>query len=145
MDMDKLFKALPRDLQWEVLTEFLGTHVVRYGKLMRKIVYTMDNRVRMGHRVRQCLPWLHERHPDDALPMYIRFTTLGNHQVKFCYDGFSGDTIFCYRKIIDHHTLWEVQYPLPRAEDTITLPPFVKNVYPSYPFTTQKRRIPLVR
>ena len=36
--MDELFKALPRDLQWEILSEFVGTHVVRNGKLMRKMV-----------------------------------------------------------------------------------------------------------
>ena len=34
--MDQLFKALPQDLQWEVLTEFTGTHSVRNGKLIKK-------------------------------------------------------------------------------------------------------------
>ena len=35
--MDNLFKALPSDLQWEILQDFVGTHVVRNGKLMRKM------------------------------------------------------------------------------------------------------------
>jgi hypothetical protein len=35
--MDQLFKALPRDLQWEILVDFVGTHTVRNGKLMRKL------------------------------------------------------------------------------------------------------------
>ena len=39
MNMDQLFRALPRDLQWEVLTEFTGTHTVRKGKLRRKMVF----------------------------------------------------------------------------------------------------------
>ena len=40
--MDNLFKALPRDLQWEILSEFVGTHAVRNGKLMRKL----DNKIK---------------------------------------------------------------------------------------------------
>ena len=38
MDMNQLFMALPSDLQYEVLAEFVGTHVVRKGKLLRKLV-----------------------------------------------------------------------------------------------------------
>lgn len=136
--MDKLFKALPRDLQWEVLTEFLGTHVVRGGKLMRKIAY---NHALPVTRVRQRLSWLYDRH--DNIQHYVRFYT--NEQMKFCEDAHSGETIYCYRKIIDDLPLWEIQFTTPRADDAITLPPFVKRTYPSYPYTAKKRRIPLVR
>jgi hypothetical protein len=155
--MDQLFKALPRDLQWEILSEFVGTHVVRNGKLKRKIVYgTMNLRLMRQledntfipvinpHRLRMRLAWLNDL-VIDARPKYIRFTTLGNQQMKFCDDGIAGDTIFCYRKIVDHHVLWEVQYPVLRAADAVTLPPFVKHSYPSYEHTNKKRRIPLVR
>ena len=45
MNMDKLFKALPRDLQWEILSEFVGTHVVRNGKLMRKMTGEIQARL----------------------------------------------------------------------------------------------------
>ena len=147
--MEQLFKKLPTDLQWEVLSEFVGTHVVRNGKLRRNMVYTMSDRVKMcqlmGHRVRTCLSWLPDRQLEDTRPRYIRFTTLVSKPVQFCDDGITGDTIFCYRKIVDYHTLWEVHYPLPRAEDTVTLPPFEKHEYPSYPYTNKKRRIPLIR
>ena len=34
---EQLFKSLPRDLQWEILTDVLGTHVVRRGRLMRRL------------------------------------------------------------------------------------------------------------
>lgn len=141
MNMEQLFRNLPTDLQWEVLAEFVGTHVVRNGKLRRKMSYTMGL---MRQRVRTCLSWLPDRQLE-ARPRYIRFTTLISHPVQFCDDGITGDTIFCYRKIVDYHTLWEVHYPLPRAEDAITLPPFVKHAYPSYPYTDKKRRIPLIR
>jgi hypothetical protein len=158
MDMNQLFKALPSDLQFEVLSEFVGTHAVRKGKLRRKIVFTtmvggklmrqLDNNtfipVVNGLKNRQRLAWLHDR--DEAeWPKYIRFTILGNRQMQFCYDGVSGDTIFGYRKTVDYTVLWEMQYPVARSEDIVTLPPFVKHVYPSYPHTNKKRRIPLSR
>jgi len=157
MDMNQLFRALPSDLQFEVLSEFVGTHAVRKGKLRRKIVYSMvggklmrqldDNTfipVVNGLKNRQRLAWLHDR-PADEWPKYIRFATLGNRQMQFCHDGVTGDTIFGYRKTVDYHILWEIQYPVARAEDTVVLPPFVKHVYPSYPHTNKKRRIPLSR
>ena len=157
MTMDQLFLMLPRDLQWEVLTEFTGTHTVRKGKLRRKIVFTttvggklmrqLDNTfipVAHGLKVRQQLSWLRDR-DETQWPKHIRFNTLGNRQMHFCYDGVSGDTIFGYRKTVDHHILWEMQYPVARAEDAVTLPPFVKNYWPSYPHTDKKRKIPLSR
>jgi len=155
--MDLLFKALPRDLQWEILSEFVGTHVVRNGKLMRKIVYVMMNGKLMRQledtkvlpiinpiRVRQRLEWMNDL-VIDARPKYIRFTTLNQQMIKFCDDGITRDTIFCYRKIVDNHRLWEVQYPTPRAGDAVTLPPFVKHTFMAYEHTNKKRRIPLVR
>ena len=156
--MNQLFKALPSDLQFEVLSEFVGTHMVRKGKLRRKIVFStmmdgslmrqLDNNtfipVIHGLKNRQRLAWLHDR-PEDTRPKYIRFTTLGNRQMQFCYDGVTGDTIFGYRKTVDYHILWEIQYPAARAEDAVVLPPFIKNDYPSYPHTNKKRKIPLIR
>jgi hypothetical protein len=158
MDMNQLFKALPSDLQFEVLSEFVGTHTVRKGKLRRKIVYSTmidgslvrqldDNTfipVVNGLKNRQRLAWLHDR-DEVEWPKYIRFSTLGNRQMQFCYDGVSGDTIFGYRKTVDYHILWEMQYPVARAEDAVVLPPFVRHDYPSYEHTDKKRRITLIR
>lgn len=39
MDIEQLFKALPRDLQWFILVEFVGSHSVRKGKLIKKMVF----------------------------------------------------------------------------------------------------------
>ena len=155
MNIDQLFLKLPRDLQWEVLTEFVGSHAVRKGKLIKKTVYSMMNGRLMRqledntfipvvnpHRLRLRLAWLNEL-VIDARPKYIRFSILGNQKIKFCDDGITGDTIFCYRKIVDHHMLWEVQYPTLRAVDAVTLPPFEKHVYPSYPFTEKKKSVRL--
>ena len=154
MDMDQLFKALPRDLQWEVLTEFTGTHTVRKGKLRRKIVYSMvggklmrqleDNTfipVVHGLKVRQRLAWLYD--PHDNIQHYVRFYI--DTQMKFCEDAITGETIYCYRKVIDDLPLWELQFRTTRAEDAVTLPPFIKHDCPSYPHTDKKRKIPLPR
>jgi len=52
MSMDQLFKALPRDLQWEILSEYVGSHSVRKGKLMTKMVF--DDRHKMVKFIRVC-------------------------------------------------------------------------------------------
>jgi len=153
--MDLLFKALPRDLQWEILTEFVGTHAVRNGKLMRKIVYIKTasddiNGRQMAYnkvlpiinpvRVRQRLSWLHDR--DDVGAQYVRFFT--DTKMKFCEDTITGNTIFCYRKVRDYTVLWKADFTH-RTVDDVILAPFVKHSYPSYEYTNKKRRIPLVR
>jgi hypothetical protein len=46
--MDNLFKALPRDLQWEILADFVGTHTVRNGKLIRKLGIFMFGKKRFN-------------------------------------------------------------------------------------------------
>jgi hypothetical protein len=151
--MDQLFKALPRDLQWEVLSEFVGTHVVRNGKLMRKIVYFKfpgSTFREMGKyavnvdglsRVRPCYKWLHDR--GDDIQHCVRF--YGEQRVIFCEDVLSRKTIICYRKIIDGLPLWEVHFTPDLIDEPSNIPPFVKHDYPSYPFTDKKRRIPLIR
>jgi len=150
--MEQLFKNLPRDLQWEVLVEFVGTHVVHGGILMRKIVYSTNQAGKLlrqvgntffpvvdGLRVRERLPWLYDRH--DGLNHYIRFYS--DSQMKFYEDAVDGETIYCYKKVIDDLPLWEVHFTPSREENAITLPPFIKHTYPSYPFTNKKRLIPL--
>jgi hypothetical protein len=57
--MDQLFKALPRDLQWEILTEFVGTHTVRNGKLLRKI--TGEYQVQSIKKILPMNLWLKDR------------------------------------------------------------------------------------
>jgi hypothetical protein len=35
--MEKLFRSLPTELQWEILCVFVGSHVVRNNKLRRRL------------------------------------------------------------------------------------------------------------
>ena len=148
--MYNLFKKLPRDLQWEVLTEFVGTHAVRKGKLIQKIAYSTNNDnvihrhvktgtfvpVVNGVRVRQCLHWLNRQGPEQR---YIRFRS--PKPVHFLEEASTGETIICYHKVISHIDMWEVNFSQVRTDDAITLPPFVKHVYPSYPFTEKKNKL----
>ena len=146
--MDNLFRALPRDLQWEVLAEFVGTHVVRNGKLLRKIVFanrdgkTMRQKENNSYeemkiadltRSRKCLPWLTE--DMETRPGYVRFSS-GEPSVIFCRDPITDKTIYMYRKIVSHIQLWQVNF---QAGDVcVVLPLFEKNQYKSWPYTDKK-------
>jgi hypothetical protein len=147
MNMYTLFKCLPRDLQWEVLSEFVGTHVVRKGKLIQKIVYSTHNNqlqrlvknntyvpVVTAMRVRLVLPWLNRLGPERR---HIRFRSY--QPVYFVEEDASGETIVCYHKVHDHIDMWRVRFAPERVEDAVVLPPFVKHTYPSYPFTDKKQ------
>jgi hypothetical protein len=118
--MDQLFKALPRDLQWEVLVEFVGTHIVHSGKLMRKLAYN-----------NYLLP-----------PMMRPFRVITNAIQP-------GQVHYFYRKMIDEElhvfNVCTTTYSLSINESPQTIEPFVKHEYPSYPYTDKKRRIPLAR
>lgn len=67
MNIAQLFKALPRDLQWEVLCNFVGSHSVRKGKLIRKLVF--DERHQMLQnipRIQMSTTW----YPPDVADMF---------------------------------------------------------------------------
>ena len=137
--MDQLFAKLPRDLQWKILVEFLGTHVVRNGKLMRKIVFTIRDGVTVRHigrddylpvinpmRIRETLPWLYKsRHGDpdygDPRPFYVPYFSgesldpdepfAEKKYVKFYADARTGETLYGYRKVIACQLLWVIHFP----------------------------------
>ena len=129
--MDNLFKALPRDLQGEILTEFVGTHVVRNGKLMRKITSGV-----------LCLK--------KQRPLYLPLGTW------IAYKGICYNTNVVLRRDYKMDIyLWEnwstrdityvyyrynynsnsYRYELKNGQ---SLPRFIKHDYPSYPYTDKK-------
>ena len=118
--LDELFKALPRDLQWEVLCEFVGTHVVHGGKLMRKLAY---NNYRL---------------PTIIQPLRVITDALQ-----------PGEVHYFYRQMIDGNLIifnvCTTTYSLSINDNPLVMTPFVKHDYPSYPFTDKKRWIPLAR
>ena len=155
MTSDQLFIALPRDLQWEILEKFVGTHTVRNGKLRRKLVLNINSaQQKYLVRDRPCYDWLYNRdneegnklifsdwfynsfNDDDHMRTFAKFA--GSNQILFCRDENTNDTIYMYRKPISEpyfNSNWEAQFI---KDDLIVLPPFKKHVYPSYPYTNKK-------
>jgi hypothetical protein len=140
MNMDKLFKALPRDLQWEVLAVFVGSHVVRKGQLIKKI-NTFDNKfqlIRDMARIEKCY-----------IEQYIQsfntksFVQLPNgSQLMFCECPYTGYMGYKFRQVLKRECSWMPKaYGLQYTSLTYSapLPPFEKHSYPSYPDTDKKK------
>lgn len=144
--MEQLFKALPRDLQWEILSEFVGTHVVRNGKLIRKI--TGEHQVLSINNALPMNLWLKDRRfhlmyktgknssctLGDLRVLTILMPVLNNldRAVYLCEDR-SGELIYIYNTPTSRFEI-----PLDASN---SLPPFIKHTYPSYPYTDKKKRI----
>ena len=153
--MDQLFNALPRDLQWEILSEFVGTHSVRKGKLMRKLVrstslLTLKNVIT---HINPQLPWYYSKYGTISVPPAIPcFLSEAVHIVSYVILSCGGRLIYCegtvkrnmgyiiYRtatKIVDGREVWDDERF--RIDDSkIIVDPFIKHEYPSYPFTNKK-------
>ena len=142
--MDNLFKALPRDLQWEILSEFVGTHVVRNGKLLRKL--TCGHQVQSINKIIPMNLWLKDRRFHlmynnkhsrctfgDLKVLTILMPKLNylDHAVYLCEDK-SGELIYIYNTPTS-------RYEIP-LDDNNSLPEFIKHIYPSYPYTDKKKR-----
>jgi hypothetical protein len=142
--MDQLFKALPQDLQWEILSEFVGTHKVRNGKLLRKI--TGEHQVLS---LKTALPmnlWLKDRRfhlmynnknsrctLGDLKVLTILMPKLNNlDRAVYLCEAKSGELIYIYNTPTSRFEI-----PL---DNSVILCPFVKHIYPSYPHTNKKKR-----
>ena len=151
MDIDKLFKALPRDLQWEILQDFAGTHVVRNGKLMRKMTgdiqeklmtkmewSSMSIRFTPDGMLRQlclkCNPIQTNTYftPFDNMitKTLVQLAKWGGRQVYVSEMPETGKIIYEYTTPTCDFTL--------TLDDSIILPPFIKHEYSSYPYTDKK-------
>ena len=136
--MEQLFKALPRDLQWEVLTDFVGTHVVRNGVLMRKM--TGEIQEELASKMCGGL-WLKE------IPINVSLGTW------MAYDGicFNTELLLIHTKNMDiylyENSNREMNYKYVTStqsvftcpiKDTPILQPYIKHTYRSYPYTDKK-------
>lgn len=112
-NIDKGCKSLPRDLQWKILVEFLGTHSVRNGKLIDKLI--LDKKFQLVKdlvRVRKFYSWLYNKYDNKDLYIY----GLEDKKVHFCEDPNTHETIFLYRTTIyGGHTAWKVHF-MPKRE-----------------------------
>ncbi len=138
--MYQLFKKLPRDLQWEVLSEFVGTHAVRKGKLMRKI--TVDNR----HQLIQNMVRIQTPGAGLNLGFYAKsFVQFSDGaQLIFCHDPNFGGIGYMFISSSKADFSWMPDYFSGRRWTPInvwsgTNTPFVKHSYPSYENTDKKK------
>ena len=141
MNMEQLFMALPRDLQWEVLTEFTGTHAVRKGKLRRKLALGFEYQmIKDMHRIQNVV--------EPYSINYVHatsFVKLTNGRQITCYQGPTGKDI-TYKFISNgpydptraYHCGQIITSVVP-PENSVDLPPYVKHSYPSYEHTDKKK------
>ncbi len=141
MNMWQLFKNLPRDLRWEVLSEFIGSHAVRKGKLIKKMVCDARHQIVQDiRRIHVC--YIGAYNTDFNAKTYIRMSD--GSQLMFCEDPIYGEMGYTFRKNIVRECSW-----MPKCygqqytpmNDSVVLPPFEKRSYPSYPFTDKKKEV----
>jgi len=145
--MNQLFRALPRDLQWFILSEFVGSHSVRNGKLIRKLIF--DER----HQILQKIPrvrviW----HPPHMYVMPSAFVQFSNGtQLMYTYypEMRALGYVFVSNDIrADYHhsgVCTFKQHEWKRQDATsgtefMGVPPYEKHYYPSYPDTDKKKK-----
>ena len=148
MSMDQLFKALPRDLQWEILSEFVGTHSVRKGKLMKKLGF--DYRHQMVEylvvRIATCNIFVFKWNYDATTLVQMR----DGSQLMFCENPVNGEMGYTFRKRVverKKQESWKKELWITKTytveytpmNDSVILPPFETHSYPSYEDTKKKK------
>ena len=145
MNMDQLFDALPRDLQWEILSEFVGSHSVRNGKLIKKIVFDERHQILLGlSRIRTT--WS----PPIRLEVKpISFVLFSNRtQLMYTYHPdygtlgymFISNEIEYYGSFQCRKQIWTRQN-ITIGTHWYGVPPYEKHSYPSYEFTEKKKKL----
>ena len=153
---------LPRDLQWEVLSEFVGSHSVRNGKLVRKLVLNIPHQTLKHHifHISPKYPWRYSKYGTISIPPEIPCflseavnivsqvtLTDDGYQIMYCEGTVNRKQSYIIfrtaNKFVDGRIIWDDERFL--IDDSVVLEPFIKHEYKSYPFTNKKRKIPLIR
>lgn len=141
--MDQLFQALPTDIQWEILSVFAGTHSVRNGKLIKKIVF--DERHQLLENIARIRTTWDPPLILEVIP--VSFVPFSNGtQLMFTYHPGWGTEgyMFISNTIIDK---WQGRKHEWKRLDIVTgthwrgTPPYEKHVYPSYEYTDKKKKL----
>ena len=160
MPIDNLFKALPRDLQWEILQDFVGTHIVRNGKLMRKMTGEIQaqlldkmpmisgmqtTQLCMKRKLVQLLQMNGNIYDPNTNLCVRSFTSLKGPVFRllyFCENLVTGEIFYLYisnqikeEEIREGEKRIKILTPI---DNGIVLPPFIKHDYPSYEYTDKK-------
>lgn len=147
--MDNLFIALPRDLQWEILSEFVGTHVVRNGKLMRKLGNKIKDQLKATSVDYLEELWLKPCLIHCTPSAHLQFNTYmlacvwfhSGNLLKICEDSNTREISYIYSKPFHMVNDMPRKHIISVLDDSIVLPPFIKHEYPSYEYTDKKKRL----
>ena len=139
--MEKVFNSLPRDLRWEILTVFVGSHSVRKGKLIKKMVF--DER----HQIVQDIPRIQKCYIEQYIQAFntTSFVQLPNgSQLMFCECPYTGYKGYKFRQVLKRECSWMpkaygLQYTSLNYSDPLWVP-FEKHSYPSYEYTDKKKK-----
>ncbi len=150
MTIDQLFNKLPRDLQWEVLEQFVGTHVVRKGRLLRKLVFNTPHQTLKPALIHidPKFPWRYGKygiitvHPE--IPAFLSdnvnilsYTLLPSGcKIMYCEGTIKKHMRYIIFRTANKHCIWD--HEVFQLDDTVPSGPFIKHDYPSYPFTNKK-------
>ena len=139
MNMWQLFNALPRDVQWEVVSVFVGSYSVRKGKLIKKLVVGARHQmVQNIPRIQTCYIGAYKQ--DFNAKSFVVLPS--GSQLMFCLDPVYGETGYTFRKRIERECSWMApcygrQYTA--LNNSVTLPTFAKRSYSSYEDTDKKK------
>ena len=142
---EQVFKALPRDLQWKILSKYLGTHVVRNGKLMRK----MTGNVHLGLLNSMPQTMLGRKPKELILKSIMKMENKNTWFHAFDHEGkqgirsldviedSDGNPAYRYTSHLNGQDRVEILTPI---EKGAVLQPYINNKseYPSYPYTNKK-------
>jgi len=144
LEMDQLFKALPRDLQWEILETFVGTHVVRDGKLMRKMTGYVQEELASIMGADLGGMWIKRLPLNIPLGIWVAYEGLCYNTNLILRKDFKMDIYL--RENLETRELTYLYYMRNSYSDSYNydmdngqiLPPFIKHFYPSYEYTDKK-------
>ena len=145
MNTEQLLKSLPRDLLWQILSEFVGSHSVRNGKLIKKIVF--DER----HQILQKIPRIQmskKWYPPEVAYMFPNSVVNFSNGTQLSFTMHPEIELIGYLFISNtirsdipesmkvRKNYWVSQNKWYCDGDK----PFKKHLYPSYPDTDKKKK-----
>jgi hypothetical protein len=137
MNMEQLFIKLPQDLQWEVLCDFAGTHAVRKGKLIRRMVFDkkyeiIKYMIEDMPRICPCISATYDIYYFYAISVVIMSN---GRYLAYGEQPGTGETGYGFRRIPRWDDPWNhdasTVIKLVLFDDLVVLQPFVKHSYPT--------------
>lgn len=133
-----LLKKMPEDVIWKILSEYLGTHYIEEGKLIRKLNRTINLSKRPLLIVRGKYNYKNDFIVLDNFYWESMVIFNKNMRLYFCEDPSNGNICYIYDTLRTTDTNIEKYKITTMIDNSIYLPPFTKNHYP--PLTYMKKR-----